>query len=99
MSSAASCTFERRLPSRSVCSVRLVAEYPTEPFRGGGTPPEHAQRALDVIRAAGLTGEFGPLGTEFSGDADEVLDTLRDVLAAALDAGESRVTVQMTAQS
>ena len=78
--------------------MRLVAEFTTEPFRGGGTPPAHAQRAWEVIQAAGLAGEFGPLGTEFSGDADEVLHTLRDVLAAALAAGASRVTVQLTAQ-
>ena len=78
--------------------MRLVAEFTTEPFRGGGTPPAHALRAWEVIQSAGLSGEFGPLGTEFSGEADEVLDTLRDVLAAALAAGAIRVTVQITPQ-
>ena len=38
-------------------------------------------------RRAGLPGDFGPLGTRFSGGVDEVLDTLRAVLAAAIDAG------------
>jgi uncharacterized protein YqgV (UPF0045/DUF77 family) len=76
--------------------VRLVAEFTTEPFRGEGTPPAHALRAWEVVQSAGLTGEFGPLGTQFGGERDEVLDTLRDVLAAAIAAGASRVTVQVT---
>ena len=76
--------------------MRLVAEFTTEPFRGEGAPPAHALRAWEVVQAAGLTGEFGPLGTQFDGDRDEVLDTLRDVLAAAIAAGASRVTVQVT---
>jgi uncharacterized protein YqgV (UPF0045/DUF77 family) len=75
--------------------VRLAAEFTTEPYQGEGTPPEHAQRAWDVIQASGLPGDFGPLGTRFSGGADEVLDTLRAVLAAAIDAGAHRVTVQI----
>ena len=76
--------------------MRLVAEFTTEPFHGEGEPPPHAQRAWEVIQAAGLTGDFGPLGTEFSGPSDEVLDTLRSVLAAALAAGATRVTLQLT---
>ena len=36
-----------------------------------------------------------PLGTQFSGDADEVLDTLREVLATAIGAGARRVTIQI----
>ena len=75
--------------------MRLVAEFTTEPYHGEGTPPAHAQQSWDVIQAAGLPGDFGPLGTRFSGDVDEVLDTLRTVLAAAIAAGARRVTVQV----
>lgn len=75
--------------------MRLVAEFTTEPYHGEGTPPAHAQRSWDVIAAAGLPGEFGPLGTRFSGDVDEVLDTLRVVLGTAIEAGARRVTVQI----
>ncbi len=75
--------------------MRLVAEFTTEPYHGEGTPPAHAQRSWDVIQTAGLPGDFGPLGTRFSGDADEVLDTLRAVLATAIEAGARRVTVQI----
>jgi uncharacterized protein YqgV (UPF0045/DUF77 family) len=76
--------------------VRLVAEFTTEPFHGEGDPPPHAQRPWDAIQAAGLAGDFGPLGTQFAGPADEVLDTLRTVLAEAIAAGATRVTVQIT---
>lgn len=76
--------------------MRLVAEFTTEPYRGEGTPPDHAQRAWEVIQDAGLPGEFGPLGTQFAGSVDEVLDTLRAVLGAAIEAGASRVTIQLT---
>jgi uncharacterized protein YqgV (UPF0045/DUF77 family) len=75
--------------------VRLVAEFTTEPYHGEGTPPAHAQKSWDVIQTAGLPGDFGPLGTRFSGEADEVFDTLRAVLAAAVDAGATRITVQV----
>jgi uncharacterized protein YqgV (UPF0045/DUF77 family) len=80
----------------TLCHVRLVAEFTTEPFHGEGEPPPHAQRAWEVIQAAGLTGDFGPLGTQFAGPADDLLDTLRTVLAEAFAAGATRVTVQVT---
>ena len=76
--------------------MRLVAEFTTEPYRGEGTPPAHAQRAWEVIEGAGLEGDFGPLGTRFAGPVDEVLDALRAVLGATLDAGATRVTIQLT---
>jgi len=75
--------------------VRVVAEFTTEPFHGEGEPPEHARRAWDVVQAAGLTGDFGPLGTEVQGEREQVLDVLRAVMAAALDAGATRITVQL----
>ena len=75
--------------------MRLVAEFTTEPYRTEAEPPAHAQLSWEVIQAAGLSGDFGPLGTQFSGDADEVLDTLREVLATAIGAGARRVTIQI----
>ncbi len=78
--------------------MRVVAEFTTEPFHGEGEPPEHAQRAWEVVQAAGLTGDFGPLGTEVQGERDTVLDALREVMAAALDAGATRITLQLHAE-
>ena len=82
-------------PPRNLSTVRLVAEFTTEPYHGEGDPPAHAQQSWEVIQAAGLPGDFGPLGTQFSGDVDAVLDTLREVLATAIGAGARRVTIQI----
>jgi uncharacterized protein YqgV (UPF0045/DUF77 family) len=75
--------------------VRLVAEFTSEPFHGEGDPPAHARTAWDVVRAAGLDGQCGPLGTSCVGDADEVPDTLRTALGVAFDAGADRVRVEV----
>ena len=75
--------------------MRLVAEFTSEPFHGEGDPPAHARTAWDVVRAAGLDGQFGPLGTSCAGDADEILDTLRTALGAAFAAGADRVRVEV----
>ena len=75
--------------------MRVVAEFTTEPFHGEGEPPEHARRSWQVIQDAGLHGDFGPLGTEVEGERDEVLDALREVMATALDAGATRITLQL----
>lgn len=75
--------------------MRLVAGFTSEPFHGEGDPPAHARNAWDVVRAAGLDGQFGPLGTSCAGDADELLDTLRTALGAAFGAGADRVQVEV----
>ena len=71
--------------------MRLVAEFTSEPFHGEGDPPAHARKAWDVVRAAGLDGQFGLLGTLCTGEASEILDTLRAALGAAFGAGADRV--------
>ena len=75
--------------------MRVVAEFTTEPFQGEGEPPAHARRAWDVVQAAGLEGDFGPLGTEIAGEHEQVLDALREVMSVALDAGANRITMQL----
>ena len=54
---------------------------------------------LRLVQEAGLRGDFGPLGTEVEGDRDEVLDALRAVMAVALDAGATRITLQLHTES
>ncbi|GAB3134827.1 hypothetical protein GCM10027289_27470 [Tsukamurella serpentis] len=75
--------------------MRLSAEFTSEPFRGEGEVPSHAERAVAAIRAFGLDHDFGPFGTSVSGDADAVLRVLRSALAEAFAAGAARVTVQV----
>lgn len=75
--------------------MRLTAEFTSEPFEGEGEVPTHADRAVDVLREAGLEHDFGPLGTSMEGDRASVLDALRDALDAAFSSGATRVTIQV----
>ncbi|GAA4662469.1 MULTISPECIES: helix-turn-helix domain-containing protein [Amycolatopsis] len=77
--------------------MELRAEFTTEPFRGEGEPPEHAVRAREAAVKAGLTVDFGPLGTTASGDSDALLDALPAIARAALDGGATRFTLQLSA--
>ncbi|WP_067549485.1 thiamine-binding protein [Nocardia crassostreae] len=75
--------------------MRLRAEFTTEPFHGEGDPPPHAVEPLQAIEKAGLTCEFGPLGTAVSGPDTVLLPALTEVLAIALAHGASRVSLQV----
>ncbi|MEV4734866.1 thiamine-binding protein [Saccharopolyspora sp. NPDC049426] len=78
--------------------MMLRAEFTTEPFEGEGEPPAHALAARDCLLAAGLDPDFGPLGTAISGDREQLLPALAEVLDKALAAGASRITLQVTAE-
>ncbi len=75
--------------------MRLEAEFTSEPFRGEGSPPEHAVAARDAAVEAGLDTDFGPLGTLARGEAKELYDALPAIAQAALDAGATQVTLQV----
>jgi uncharacterized protein YqgV (UPF0045/DUF77 family) len=80
-------------------AVDLEAEFTTEPFRAaaGGEPPEHAAKAAEQARKAGLDTTFGPLGTTVRGTRDQVLDALPEIFRAALAGGATRVTLRLGA--
>ncbi|TDD03642.1 hypothetical protein E1181_19880 [Saccharopolyspora terrae] len=78
--------------------MMLRAEFTTEPFEGEGDPPAHALAARDCLLAAGLDPDFGPLGTAISGDREQLLPALAEVLDKALAAGANRITLQVTAE-
>jgi uncharacterized protein YqgV (UPF0045/DUF77 family) len=75
--------------------MRLVAEFTTEPFHGEGEPPAHATSAFEALRAAGVEGEFGPLGTSATGDEANLLEALHAAMAASFAHGADRITVQV----
>ncbi|GLY43907.1 DNA-binding protein [Amycolatopsis sp. NBRC 101858] len=75
--------------------MRLEAEFTSEPFRGEGSPPEHALAARDAAAEAGLETDFGPLGTLVRGEAKELYDALPAIAKAALDNGATQVTLQV----
>lgn len=76
--------------------MQLEAEFTTEPFHGeSDDPPAHALAAVRSARQAGLQTDFGPLGTAVRGEPEQVLGSLHSIMRSALDAGASRITVQI----
>ncbi|GAA3724729.1 hypothetical protein [Streptomyces tremellae] len=75
--------------------MRLRVEYTTEPF-DLEEAPEHAVVAREVVAAARLDAfDVGPFGNTAEGGADEVLDAVGSLLRASLDAGATRISVQV----
>ncbi len=75
--------------------VRLRVEFTTEPF-DLDEPPPHALAARDVVQDADLdTVDVGPFGNTAEGGADEVLTAVDALLRKALEAGATRVSLQV----
>jgi uncharacterized protein YqgV (UPF0045/DUF77 family) len=74
--------------------MTLQLEFTVEPFVEG-VPGPHVQAAVGAAEAAGLTVEFGPFGTAVSGDDDAVLAAIQAIVRAAVEAGASRVSLQV----
>lgn len=76
-------------------TVRLRVEFTTEPF-DLDQPPAHALVARDVIEAAELDAvDVGPFGNTAEGGADAVLAALDALLRRTLEAGATRVSLQV----
>jgi uncharacterized protein YqgV (UPF0045/DUF77 family) len=75
--------------------VRLKLEFTTEPF-DLDEAPRHALVAREVVRTADLDAvEVGPFGNSAEGTVDQVVATLGDLLRRTLDAGATRVSMQV----
>ncbi|UUU25915.1 thiamine-binding protein [Streptomyces sp. DSM 40750] len=75
--------------------MRLRVEFTTEPF-DLDEPPRHALVARDVIEAADLDAvDVGPFGNTAEGGADVVLTAVDDLLRKALEAGATRISLQV----
>ncbi|MFE9681057.1 hypothetical protein ACFYXC_05355 [Streptomyces sp. NPDC002701] len=75
--------------------MRLRVEFTTEPFDLDEAPP-HAVVAREVIEAAELDAvDVGPFGNTAEGGADPVLTAVDALLRKALDAGATRVSLQI----
>ncbi|NYI08351.1 thiamine-binding protein [Allostreptomyces psammosilenae] len=76
--------------------MRLRLEFTTEPFDLEGLPP-HARATREVLAAAPLdTVDVGPFGNTVEGAAEQVLAVLDQVCRRALEAGASRVSLQLS---
>jgi uncharacterized protein YqgV (UPF0045/DUF77 family) len=75
--------------------MALVVEFTVEPFIEG-SPGPHVQAAVDAARAAGVQVDFGPFGTTVEGDDARVLDAVDAIVRAAVAAGGTRLSLQLT---
>lgn len=75
--------------------MSLSAEFTIEPFKDGD-PGRHVTEALDAAKDHDVVLEVGPFGTNVSGDQAQLLPAIHDMLAAAMSAGASRVSLQIT---
>jgi uncharacterized protein YqgV (UPF0045/DUF77 family) len=75
--------------------MRLRVEFTTEPF-DLDEAPRHAVVAREVVRSAGLDSvDVGPFGNTVEDSAQRVLATVGDLLERVLDAGATRVSLQV----
>ena len=75
--------------------MRLRVEFTVEPFVPG-SPGAHVQAAVDAARAHGLEIDFQAFGSALEGESPAVLDAVDAVLRAAIGAGATRVSYQVT---
>ncbi|MDO0910579.1 MULTISPECIES: hypothetical protein [unclassified Streptomyces] len=75
--------------------MRLRVEFTTEPF-DLDEAPAHALVAREVIEAAELDAvDVGPFGNTAEGGADAVLTALDALLRKSLEAGATRISLQL----
>ncbi|PNG17039.1 hypothetical protein [Streptomyces cahuitamycinicus] len=75
--------------------MRLKVEFTTEPF-DLDEAPAHAVVARQVVEAAELDAvDVGPFGNTAEGGADAVLAAVDALLRKTLEAGATRVTLQV----
>ncbi|WP_371500936.1 thiamine-binding protein [Kitasatospora sp. NBC_00374] len=75
--------------------MRLMVEFTTEPFELDSFP-DHAKAARRVVDEAGLAVSVGPFGTSAEGDAEQTLAAVTRLLRETLDAGATRISVQVS---
>jgi len=75
--------------------MRLRVEFTTEPF-DLDEAPAHALVAREVIEAADLDAvDVGPFGNTAEGGTDAVLTAVDALLRKALEAGATRISLQL----
>ncbi|WP_189950468.1 hypothetical protein [Streptomyces alanosinicus] len=75
--------------------MRLRVEFTTEPF-DLDEAPAHALVAREVIETAELDAvDVGPFGNTAEGGADRVLDAVDALLRKSLQAGATRISLQV----
>jgi len=74
------------------------AEFMVEPFVEGSLGPP-VMAAVEAVTEHGFEPSVDAFGTTIEGEAERVVAALADMLHAAMDAGATRVTVQVERRS
>ncbi|GAA2098834.1 hypothetical protein GCM10009801_70040 [Streptomyces albiaxialis] len=75
--------------------TRLRVEFTTEPF-DLDEAPAHALVAREIVEGAALDAvDVGPFGNTAEGGAEAVLDAVQRLLRESLEAGATRVSLQV----
>ncbi|GAA2341438.1 MULTISPECIES: hypothetical protein [Streptomyces] len=75
--------------------MRLRVEFTTEPFDLDEVPP-HAVAARETVQAAPLDAvDVGPFGNTAEGGAEAVLEAVDRLLRSSLEAGATRISLQV----
>jgi uncharacterized protein YqgV (UPF0045/DUF77 family) len=74
------------------------AEFMVEPFEVGN-PGAHVTAAVNAVRRLGFDPAMGPFGTTIEGEAEAVIDAVKEMLDAATAAGASRISLQIDTRS
>ena len=72
-----------------------TVEFLVEPFREG-QPGPHVAAAVDALDRAGLTVDVGPFASTATGSAEQVATGVGELVASALAAGATRVSLTVT---
>ena len=81
--------------NRAEISAELTVVTTTEAER---SPQEQVEAAKQAASDSGLAHEAGPETTVLAGERSEVLEAMRNVIEASLDAGANEVQVKVEAQ-
>lgn len=77
-------------------AAAMRAEFTVEPFVDGNPGP-HVTAAIEAATATGADVSVGPFGSEIEGESELVLQAVDAMTRAAMDAGATRVTIQLNA--
>ncbi|MFE2186214.1 hypothetical protein [Streptomyces sp. NPDC059455] len=76
--------------------MRLRVEFTTEPFDLDEVPA-HAVAARETVQAAPLDAvDVGPFGNTAEGGAEAVLEAVDRLLRSSLEAGATRISLQVS---
>jgi uncharacterized protein YqgV (UPF0045/DUF77 family) len=74
---------------------RVQLEFTVEPFVDG-RPGPHVRAAIAAVEARGLDVDMGPFSTTAEAEDAVAIDAVAGLLASALEAGASRVSLQVS---